>query len=351
MFNLVSSPHMHSNNSTQKQMLWVIFAMFPAFLAMIVYFGYGVIFQTLIAVVTALVLEIIVTLLRKKPLFFYISDYSAVLSAVILAIAIPPYAPYWIILIGIFCTLILGKHVYGGLGQNPFNPAMVGYVILLISFPVQMTNWITPVALMTQPPGIADSISLIASGVTQSGETLHQLIAHIDGISQATPLNSVKTGLQTGHHLTSIFTSPLFSDSLSLNLASGWWQVNFAFMVGGIVLLWQRVIAWHIPVAMLTTFTVLTTISWLSSNGFDPNPIWELLSGATMFCAFFIATDPVTASTTPRGRLIFGTMIGFLVFIIRYFAGYPDGVAFAVLLANICVPFIDHYSKPRVFGH
>ncbi|EIJ69421.1 electron transport complex subunit RsxD [Pasteurella bettyae] len=348
MFKIASSPHSHSGKLTARIMLWVILAMLPALFMQIHYFGFGVLIQVTLAISFALLLEFIVTLLRKKSKLFYVSDFSVTLTALILAMAIPPYAPYWIILIGIFCAVILGKHVYGGLGQNLFNPAMVGYVVLLISFPVQMTNWMPPVSLLQEPPTIIDAYSLIFTQVSSDGFSLHQLAASIDGITSATPLDTVKTGLKSHQSLTEINQSPLFTQSIFAGL--GWFQVNLAFLLGGLFLIWKKIIHWHIPVALLATVFIFSSCAWIFGHNM-PSPLWQLFSGATMFCAFFIATDPVTASITHKGKLIFGVLVGLLLCLIRFYGGYPDGVAFAILLANICVPLIDQYTRPRVSGH
>ncbi|QIM68317.1 electron transport complex subunit RsxD [Basfia succiniciproducens] len=348
MFKIASSPHSHSGKLTARIMLWVILAMLPAVFAQLYYFGFGVLFQITIAVVFALCLEFLLTILRKKPKLFYISDFSVTLTALILAVAIPPYAPYWIILIGIFCAVILGKHVYGGLGQNPFNPAMVGYVVLLVSFPMQMTTWLAPVQLLHEPPTFIDAYHLIFSGGTTDGFSLHQLTASIDGMSSATPLDAVKTGLKANRSLAEINRSPLFTQSPLAGL--GWFQVNLAFLLGGLFLVWKRIIHWQIPTALLITVCLFSLCSWLFSDNM-PSPLWQLFSGATMFCAFFIATDPVTASITPKGKLVFGVLVGLLLCLIRFYGGYPDGAAFAILLANICVPLIDQYTRPRVTGY
>ncbi|MDU8923864.1 electron transport complex subunit RsxD [Pasteurellaceae bacterium LIM206] len=348
MFKIASSPHSHSGKLTARIMLWVIVAMLPAIFTQIHFFGFGVLIQAALAIIFALLLEFVVTILRKKPKLFYISDFSVTLTALILAVAIPPYAPYWVILIGTFCAVMLGKHVYGGLGQNIFNPAMVGYVILLVSFPLQMTTWLPPVQLLNEPPTLTDAVSLIFSGVSSDGFTLHQLTTAIDGMSSATPLDAVRTGLKSGSDLVQINQSPLFRQSVFAGL--GWFQVNSAFLIGGIFLVWKRIIHWQIPVAVLATVFVFGGLAWLFSANM-PSPLWQLFSGATMFCAFFIATDPVTASITPKGKLIFGALVGLLLCLIRFYGGYSDGVAFAILLANICVPLIDQYSRPRVAGH
>ncbi len=356
MFKMISSPHTHSGKLTARIMLWVIAAMLPAIAAQVYYFGVGVLIQSGLAIITALILEFVVTLLRKKPKLFYIGDFSVILTALILAVAIPPYAPYWIIIIGTCCAVILGKHVYGGLGQNLFNPAMVGYVILLISFPLQMTTWLPPIQLLSEPPHFTDAYKLIFQGITTDGFNLNQLALTIDGISQATPLDAVKTALRSNmSSLHEVSSSPIFSSILPLGSRGigeglGWTQVNLLFLLGGIFLIWKKIIHWQIPTALLATLFIFATLNWL----FAPvaaNPIWHLVSGATMFGAFFIATDPVTASITPRGKLIFGALVGLLICLIRFWGNYPDGVAFAILLANICVPLIDHYTRPRVAGH
>ncbi|MCW9734139.1 electron transport complex subunit RsxD [Avibacterium sp. 20-15] len=354
MFKMMSSPHTHSGKLTARIMLWVALAMLPAFAAQVYYFGFGVLIQSLLAISFALVLEFIVTRLRKKPTLFYISDFSVVLTALMLAMAIPPYAPYWVILIGTFCAVILGKHVYGGLGQNLFNPAMVGYVVLLISFPVQMTAWLPPVTLLNEPPSLQDAYQLIFHGITTDGFNLHQLTNSIDGITQATPLDSVKTASKINMAISEVNQSPIFAQVLplkgELNLGLGWAQVNFFFLLGGLFLIWKKIIHWQIPTAFLSTMLLVSGLHWLLSS-YVPSPLWQWFSGATMFGAFFIATDPVTSSITPKGKLVFGTIIGLLVCLIRFNGNYPDGVAFAVLLANICVPLIDHYTRPRVAGH
>ncbi|MCK3658940.1 electron transport complex subunit RsxD [Pasteurellaceae bacterium Pebbles2] len=354
MFKINSSPHTHSSKLTARIMLWVIFAMLPALATQIYFFGFGVLIQIFLAVSFALILEYMVTYLRKKPSLFYVADFSVTLTALILAMAIPPYAPYWVVLIGTFCAVILAKHVYGGLGQNLFNPAMVGYVILLISFPVQMTAWIAPISLLSEPPTFADSWSLIFSGFSSDGFSLQQLHSSIDGISSATPLDSLKTASKMANFsLSAVSSSPIFGTFMplgELGVGIGWAEVNLAFLFGGLFLIWKKAIHWHIPVAFLTALLLISSLNCALSP-VSANPIWQLFSGATMFGAFFIATDPVTASITPRGKLIFGALTGLLVGLIRFYGNYPDGVAFAVLLANICVPLIDHYSRPRVIGH
>ncbi|QIM63753.1 electron transport complex subunit RsxD [Pasteurellaceae bacterium Orientalotternb1] len=342
MFKMISSPHTHSSNLTVNIMLWVIAAMFPALLVQWYFFGYGVLIQIAVAVSLAIGIEIGVAKLRQKPTTFYLADMSGVLTALILAMSIPPYSPYWLTLIGVAAALLLAKHIYGGLGQNLFNPAMVGYALLLVSFPLPMTSWLPPLALLNEPPTLIDSVSLIFTGVSTDGFSLHQLINSVDGVTSATVLDGVKTAktLQA-------VTSEQFFANVWLG---GWAQINLAFLLGGLFLIYKRIIHWQIPVAMLVTFAIFGCISDLLSDTRWATHL-QLFSGGMMFGAFFIATDPVSASITPKGKLIFGALIGFLVYLIRYHGtNYPDGVAFAVLLANICVPLIDHYTQPRLYG-
>ncbi|OOF35729.1 electron transport complex subunit RsxD [Rodentibacter heidelbergensis] len=352
MFKMTSSPHAHSGKLTARIMLWVIFAMMPALLVQIYYFGFGVLIQSTLAISVALLAEFIVLKLRGKKPLAYLSDFSVTLTALILAMAIPPYAPYWVILIGTLCAVLLGKQVYGGLGQNLFNPAMIGYVILLISFPLQMTTWLPPIHLLQEPPTFPDALSLIFSGVTTDGFTLSQLTQSIDGITQATPLDSAKIFYAHHNALTDFYElikMPIFMAN-GTDFAQGWWQVNLAFLLGGLFLILKRTIHWQIPVAMLVTFFCLATLTALMGN-LHLSVMSQMFSGAMMFGAFFIATDPVTASITPRGKLVFGALVGLFVYLIRYQGNFPDGVAFAILLSNICVPLIDHYTRPRVAGY
>lgn len=345
MFKMISSPHTHSPRLTENVMLWVIVAMLPALCVQGYFFGYGVFIQVLIAVGLAVIIELVIAKMRAKPTAFYVSDLSGILTALILAMAIPPYSPYWVMIIGVIVSLLLAKHAYGGLGQNIFNPAMIGYAVLLVSFPLQMTAWLPPVSLLNEPLTLADSVLLIFQGVTTDGFSVHQLLNSIDGISQATPLDSAKTNI-TKQGLDGVLQAVIFSGQF----ATGWWQVNLAFLVGGLLLIYKKIIHWQIPLAMLLMFGLFSGLTELLHSERHLGVASQLFSGAMMFGAFFIATDPVSASITPKGKLIFGGLVGGLVYLIRYYGNYPDGVAFAVLLANICVPLIDHYTQPRLYG-
>ncbi|GHA38056.1 electron transport complex subunit RsxD [Photobacterium aphoticum] len=346
-FNITSSPHAHSRRSTSSLMRTVILCSSLGVAAQCYFFGWGVLIQVALCALLAVIAEAGVLLLRRRPLIPYLRDNTALLTGVLIGLAIPPLAPWWISVIGVFSAIIIAKHLYGGLGQNVFNPAMVAYVVLLISFPLQMTTWLPPSAISAQPVSLIDSLSAIFTGFTPDGFSVYQLRLGVDGVTMATPLDTLKTSLTTGHTTTEILSGPVFGTLAGL----GWEWVNIGFLIGGLIMLKMRVIQWHIPAGMLGGLFVMSTVAFLISPDTTGSPLFHLFSGATMLGAFFIATDPVTASTTVKGRLIFGALIGVLVYLIRTFGGFPDGVAFAVLLANMCVPLIDYYTRPRTFGH
>ncbi len=346
-FFIASSPHTHVKRSTADLMKWVALCALPGLIAQTYFFGFGTLIQLGFAIIVALAFEAGVMKLRGRPAHLALRDHSAIVTAWLLAVAIPPLSPWWIAFIGLIFAILIAKHLYGGLGQNPFNPAMIAYVVLLISFPVQMTSWIAPTELAPESISFTDSFSLIFSGFNTDGLSLQQIRTGIDGMTMATPLDSLKTSLKAGNTLAETMSQPQFGSLAGV----GWEWVNLAYLAGGIALLRLRIINWHIPVAFLTGLVVASTLVMLFAPGTTASPLMHLLSGATMLGAFFIATDPVTASTTVKGRLIFGAFIGVMVFIIRSWGGFPDGVAFAVLLANMCVPLIDYYTKPRTYGH
>lgn len=347
-FRIASSPFTHNRQNTSTIMLMVILACIPGLLAQVWFFGYGTLVQLALAIVIALLTEGAVLQLRKMPVKKRLGDNTALLTAVLLGISLPPLAPWWMVVIGTVFAIVIAKQLYGGLGQNPFNPAMVGYVVLLISFPVQMTTWLPPDALQHHHVSFADTLMTIFTGHNSQDLTAYQLQMNVDGVTQATPLDAFKTGLRSGHSADQVLSEPLFSGILA---GLGWQWINLGFLAGGLFLMAKKIISWHIPVSMLVMLTFCAALAWGLSPEAYPPPMIGLFSGATMLGAFFIATDPVTASTTPKGRLIFGALIGLLVWLIRTYGGYPDGIAFAVLLANITVPLIDHYTQPRVYGH
>ncbi|WP_039058277.1 electron transport complex subunit RsxD [Enterobacter sp. Bisph1] len=348
VFRIASSPYTHNQRQTSRIMLLVTLAAVPGIAVQTAFFGWGTVIQLILAIVSAVAAEALVLRLRKQNVGAIVADNSALLTGLLLAISIPPLAPWWMVVLGTAFAVIIAKQLYGGLGHNPFNPAMIGYVVLLISFPVQMTSWLPPHDIARTVPGFIDALQIIFSGHTTAGAGMETLRIGIDGVSQATPLDTFKTSLHAGHSVEQILQYPIYRGVLA---GVGWQWVNLAYLAGGLFLLWQKTIRWHIPVSFLLTLVICATLGWLLAPDSLAAPQLHLFSGATMLGAFFILTDPVTASTTNKGRLIFGALAGLLVWLIRSFGGYPDGVAFAVLLANITVPLIDYYTRPRVYGH
>lgn len=346
-FFIASSPHSHNRRRTSDLMKWVAICALPGLAVQAYFFGWGTFIQLILAIVIALALEAGVMLLRQRSPLSALKDNSALVTAWLLAVAIPPLAPWWILAIGLIFAIVIAKHLYGGLGQNPFNPAMVAYVVLLISFPIQMTSWLSPAELQATSLTLSDSLHLILTGFNADGLSLQQVRSGIDGVTMATPLDAFKTALTTGKDATEALQMPQFSYLAGV----GWEWVNVAYLLGGLLLIKLRVINWHIPLSMLAGVLVTSTLLMLLHPDSSASPLIHLFSGATMLGAFFIATDPISASTTVKGRLIYGALIGSLTIIIRNLGGYPDGVAFAVLLANMCVPLIDYYTKPRTYGH
>jgi electron transport complex protein RnfD len=341
-----TSPHQRTKRRTPEIMQLVILALVPGVIVHSYFFGLAIYVQIVLAIITALAAETCFLKIRKKPILPSLKDYSAIVTGILLAISIPSLAPWWVIFIGTTFAIVIVKHLYGGLGQNIFNPAMAGYVVLLISFPVQMTAWLPIQSMQLFPLQLSDSISLILTGSNIDGYAINQIRTSIDGYTVATPLETIRNAIHSGHTISETLTTKLFSKE---SLQGAQW-VNLAFLVGGIFLLRKKVILWHIPVSFLIGITAFSFFAFASDPDLYSSPIYHLFSGATMLGAFFILTDPVTASTTVNGRIIYGLLCALLVVIIRNLGGYPDAVAFAVLIANMCVPLIDYYSKPKVYG-
>lgn len=344
---LKSSPHHHNRRDTGQVMRFVIYACIPGIIAQTYFFGFGTLIQVLLAMSTALITEIIILELRKKNTERVIKDYSAILAGLLLAISIPPFAPWWLIVIGTFFSIAIVKQLYGGLGYNMFNPAMGGYVMLLISFPMQMTSWLPPLSLAEQPHGFVDAAYMIFTGFTSTGFNIEQLRIGIDGMTMATPLDSVKTDLSQGYTLTEAYTNAIFSGIYG----HGWAVVSLAYLLGGLALIKTKVISWHIPGSMLLTAMLFAGLFYVIQPDVYASPLFHLMNGSLIMGAFFIATDPVSGATTAKGRIVFGAAIGLWVIIIRVWGGYPDAVAFAVLIMNMAVPLIDYYTQPRTYGH
>ncbi|MBQ4836465.1 electron transport complex subunit RsxD [Pseudoalteromonas luteoviolacea] len=342
---MASSPHNHSLKSVNKLMLCVMLACIPGILVQSYFFGIGVFIQLALALFTVSLAEAAMLTLRGRPVWPTLSDGSAWLTGVLIAVSVPPLAPWWVVVIGACFAIVIVKQLYGGLGFNLFNPAMAAYVLLLISFPVQMTAWLPIQALLSAPLPVLDQLALVFTESTRSGLSLEQARQVIDGATGATPLDHVKTA--TGQNLT--VTEAMDNSAFAHFAGEGWQWVNIAYLLGGLYLLKAKVINWHIPVAMLASLSICSLFGYVLGN--QAGVAFHLLSGATMIGAFFIATDPVSASTTNKGRLIYGALIGLLVYLIRQYGGYPDAVAFSVLLLNMAVPLIDYYTQPRTYGH
>jgi electron transport complex protein RnfD len=347
MLSLSSSPHHHNRRDIGQVMRIVCYATIPGILANVWFFGFGILIQIVLAIITALVTEGVIMELRKKKTERVLKDYSAVLAALLLAISIPPLAPWWVIVIGTFFAIAIVKQLYGGLGYNMFNPAMAAYVMLLISFPMQMTSWLPPLSIAEQSHTLWDAIHTVFTGFTSTGFNVEQLKVGVDGTTMATPLDKVKTALLQGYTVTEATTDIIFDGAYG----KGWLWVSIAYLSGGLLLIKNKVINWHIPGSMLASAALLSLSLFLIDGDQYASPLFHILNGSLIIGAFFIATDPVSASTTVKGRLIFGACIGLWVIIIRNWGGYPDAIAFAVLIMNMAVPLIDYYTQPRTYGH
>ncbi len=318
----------------------VLIGLLPGIIVYAWLFGGGIIITLALATATALFTESLMLKLRKRPLQPFLSDYSAIITAWLLALAIPPLAPWWLIVVGTAFSIIVAKQLYGGLGYNPFNPAMVGYAVLLISFPVIMTKWPAALSLAQTQLSFMDQFHYIFSS------TLPPNI-NIDAVTSATPLDYLKTQLKLNQSMTDIQSAPIFG----IVGSKGSEMIALAYLAGGLYLWQQRIITWHLPVAFLGAIAAIAGLFWLIDSTQFASPMFHLFSGASMLGAFFILTDPVSGPTTPKGKLYFAAGAGLITYLVRVYGGYPDGVAFAVIFMNICVPLIDMYSQPRVFGH
>lgn len=337
-----SGPFTHEAVSISRTMMLVVLALVPATAFGIYQFGWPALFLWLLAIVSALVAEALCLLIAGKPVRPYLMDGSALLTGWLLAMTLPPWAPWWIAVMGSFFAIVVAKQIFGGIGQNLFNPAMAARVALLISFPVEMTTWVVPKPLFSEgAPGFIEALQITFGNAFQ-----------IDTMSSASILGHVKTELTRGTALSDAMTGVYDPLSLFVGIAPGSLGETSSLLLfaGGFFLLSQRIISWQIPISMLATLGLLASVFHFLDPSHYPNALYHLLSGATMLAAFFIATDLVTSPVTPRGQILFGIGCGALVFVIRTWAGYPEGAGFAVLLMNAVTPLIDHYLKPRIYG-
>ncbi len=319
-----ASPHLHSSRTSKKLMYDVLIALIPAFLVSLYVFGIGALLVTAVAVASCILFEFLIQkYLLKTELT--ITDGSALLTGVLLAFNLPSNLPIWMIIVGSLVAIGIAKSSFGGLGFNIFNPALVGRVFLLISFPVQMTSW---------PNAIENQGKLV------------------DAVTGATPLGIVKEGLQFGETMTSLASQIPSNMDMLLGITGGSLgeMSALALLLGGVYLLIRKVISWHIPVTMLGTMAVITGIFWLVNPEHYASPLFHLLAGGAILGAFYMATDLVTSPMTRKGMIIFAIGIGLITVVIRQFGAYPEGVSFAILIMNAFVPLINTYFKPRRFG-
>jgi Na+-translocating ferredoxin:NAD+ oxidoreductase subunit D len=334
---IANAPHLKQARSVRFIMGMVLVALLPAVALHVYFFGAGVVLQFLLAAAAGLISEALVLKLRHKSVFMFITDGSTLVTAALLALSIPPLTPWWLIVSAMVFAMLLGKHVYGGLGFNPFNPAMLGYAVLLVSFPRQMTSWLPAGGIAI--PDLAQSAHSILSG--KLPETLT-----VNVLSGASPLAALKSGLSLRQTMDEIFVLPAFG----YFAGRGWEWISLVLLLGGVFMLMLKIIRWQIPLSMLLGLAACALVMNVLDPGRHAGIIFHLFSGATMLGAFFIATDPVTAATSARGRLFYGAGIGVLTYVIRDFGNYHDGLAFAVLLMNLAVPLIDKFTIPRIYG-
>ncbi len=316
------SPHVHSDDSVKKNMYGVLVALIPAFLVSLYFFGLGALIVTLASVLACVFFEWAIGkyLLKKKTTT--ITDGSAIITGVLLAFNLPSNLPIWIVIIGALVAIGVGKMSFGGLGCNPFNPALVGRVFLLLSFPVQMTSW----------PAVG------------------QLTAYTDATTTATPL-AVMKGVINGAPGFSLDQLPGSLDLLLGNNPGCIGEVSaLALLLGLAYMLWKKVITWHIPVSILGTVFVFGSIMHFANPEVYVDGLTQLLSGGLMLGAIFMATDYVTSPMNHKGMLIYGVCIGLLTVVIRLFGAYPEGMSFAILIMNAFTPLINTYVKPKRFG-
>lgn len=329
-----NSPFLRQPASVQSVMLKVMLALLPGLALYISFFGWAVVVQLAIASIAALLAEATMLAIRRKPIGQFLSDGSALVTAWLIVLTLPPIAPWWLTVLAVFIAIVVAKHLYGGLGQNPFNPAMVAFCAMIVAYPQLMSQW-------------------PAAGFTDFGVQMQAIFGHrdLDAIVMATPLDALRTALHTPEARATV-SAVIGSHATFGNIGGkGWEWIALGYLLGGLWLVQQRVITWHVPAAFLGTLGLASLLANLLSPDQYAGPVFHVLTGGAMLGAFFIATDPVSGSTTPRGKLIFAAGLALLTWIIRVFGAYPDGIAFATLLMNICVPLIDRYTQPPVFGH
>lgn len=339
---VMASPHAHSGNTVRRTMGLVLVALTPATLYAFWLFGWPAFNLWLLTLLSCVVAEVFCLRLAQRPVRPALADNSAILTGWLLAMTLPPWAPWWVAVIGGFIAIILAKQVFGGIGQNVFNPAMVARVALLISFPLALTTWVSPVPITTAAaPGFIDGLR-----ITFMAPPLP------DAIASASLLGYAKTELSRHVDLFHALADPAAHGFSWVGMRAGSLGESAAWLIlgGGVFLLVTGVISWHIPLAVLLGLGLPALLGHALDPAHYLSASQHLLSGAAILGAFFIATDYVTSPNTGTGQFVFGLGVGFLTFVIRTWGGYPEGMAFAVLLMNALTPAIDRVCKPRILG-
>ncbi len=324
LFTVSGSPHVHNNQSVQKIMWGVVIALIPALLVSLWYFGLGALITTAIAVLSCVMIEYGIAryILKEKPT---ISDGSAVITGILLAFNVPSSIPWWQLVIGSVVAIGVAKMSFGGLGRNPFNPALVGRVFMLISFPVDMTRWPLPI---------------------------QNRFVLADAITGPTSLGIVKEGVKNGESISHLVSKiPDYASMLMGSMGGSLGEVSAAALIlGGLYMLYKKIITWHIPVSYLLTVFLFTGALWLLNPEKYIDPVFHLLAGGLMLGAIYMATDMTTSPMTWKGMLVYGLGCGLLTVIIRVWGAYPEGVSFAILIMNAATPLINKGFKPSRFG-
>jgi electron transport complex protein RnfD len=324
LLNVAPSPHIHSETSTGKLMTGVVIALVPALVASVYYFGWGAVIVTTTSISSCLLFEFLIQkYLIRGPVT--ITNGSAVVTGLLLAFNVPSNLPVCIIIIGSLVSIGIAKMTFGGLGNNPFNPALVGRVFLLISFPVQMTSWPVPSGFKT---------------------------GYADAVTGATPLALIKEGIRNGEVISNLMDKvPSHMQMFYGYMGGSMGEVAAAaLLIGLIYMLVRKIITWHIPVSVIATVALMTTILWLINPEKNADPVFHLLTGGVLLGAIFMATDYVTSPMFPKAMIIYGTGIGIITVVIRVYGAYPEGVSFAILIMNAFVPLMNSYLKPVRFG-
>lgn len=328
---MIHSPYVRKPVSVRSVMFNVLLALMPGIALYVWQIGAGILVNLAIATVVAVLAEAFILKLRHRPVLTALSDLSAVVTAWLIVLCFPSIVPWWITVIAVLIAIIAVKHLYGGLGQNPFNPAMIAYCAMIVAYPSLMSQW--------PPAGELDfqtQLQLILGGARE-----------IDAITTATALDAMRTGLR------GVETSvEMVMEQANFGLfgGRGYEWLALGYLLGGLYLLVRGIITWHMPVAFIVALASISAAFWLVNPVQFASPLFHLASGGAMLAAFFIVTDPVSGATTPRGKLIFAAGIGLIAYLIRSFGAFPEGIAFAVLLMNMCVPLIDMKTQPPVFG-